>query len=300
MDAPLAHVPVLLQEVLGLLAPAGRKVLVDCTVGLGGHSEALLEAAGPEAFLIGSDVDESNLLSAKKRLERFGPRVRLFQANFAELDQVLAEAQTPAADVVLADLGVASSQLDDPQRGLSFAAEGPLDMRLDPRLARTAGDIVNATEETQLANLIYELGEERYSRRIARAIVAARRSEVIRTTGRLADIIMSAMPGAVRRSRLGVHPATRTFQALRLAVNDEMGSLARLLKLLPRLLSHGGRAAIISFHSLEDRQVKQAFAQWSATGEARVLTKKPITANEDEIYVNPRSRSAKLRGVEKL
>lgn len=297
---PSAHVPVLLQEVLGLLAPAGRKVLVDCTVGLGGHSEALLEAAGPEALLIGSDVDESNLLVAKKRLERFGPRVRLFQANFAELDHVLAEAQVATADLVLADLGVASSQLDDPQRGLSFSAEGPLDMRLDPRLTRTAGDIVNTTEETQLANLIYELGEERYSRRIARAIVTVRRSEVIRTTGRLADIIMSAMPGAVRRSRHGVHPATRTFQALRLAVNDEMGSLARLLKLLPQVLSHGGRAAIISFHSLEDRQVKQAFAQWATTGEAGVLTRKPLTANENEIYVNPRSRSAKLRGVEKL
>ncbi len=283
-----------------MLAPAGRRTLLDCTVGLGGHAEALLDAADDETTLLGVDVDETNLQRARKRLERFGQRVRLFQANFSEADEVLAQADQPAVDLILADLGIASSQLDDPQRGLSFRTDGPLDMRLDPRRTRTAADLVNTLGERELADLIYEFGEERYSRRIARAVVAARNGGRIERTAELAEIVSNAMPAAAKRTRRGVHPATRTFQSLRIVVNDEMGSLDRLLEKLPDLLAPGGRAGIISFHSLEDRRVKRAFAAWAETGRAKKLTRKPVTPAEDEIAANPRSRSAKLRGIERI
>lgn len=283
-----------------MVAPAGRRMLLDCTVGLGGHAEALLDAADPEATLLGVDVDEANLQLARRRLERFGERVRLFHANFSEADEVVAQAGGPGADVILADLGIASSQLDDPQRGLSFRVDGPLDMRLDARRTQTAADLVNALGEQELADLIYEFGEERYSRRVARAIVAARANGRIERTAELARIVSDAMPFAVKRTRRGVHPATRTFQALRITVNDEMGSLDRLLEKLPDLLVPGGRAGIISFHSLEDRRVKRAFAAWADTGRAKRLSKKAITPAEDEMAANPRSRSAKLRGIERI
>jgi len=298
MEYPAAHRPVLVREVVELLEPACRKVLVDCTVGVGGHAEALLSAASGQAQLIGIDVDEGNLLAAKKRLERFAPRVRLFCANFADLPDVLAHADVRQADAILADLGVASSQLDDPARGLSFSADGPLDMRLDKNLPRTAADLVNNLDETELADVIYKYGEERYSRRIARAIVAQRRIGPIERTTQLAALIVSAYPAPARRSRRGVHPATRTFQALRIAVNDELGKLEALLAILPAVLCGGGRAAIISFHSLEDRRVKQAFAALAKSKGAKILTKKPIIPSDKEASENPRSRSAKLRGIE--
>jgi 16S rRNA (cytosine1402-N4)-methyltransferase len=300
MDRGAGHQPVLLDAVATLLAPAGRRVLVDCTIGLGGHAETLMELAGPEGLLIGIDFDEGNLKAAVERLARFGPRVRLFQANFRELDEVLRQAGLPAADAILADLGVASNQLDDPSRGLSFATDAPLDMRLDRRSKKTASVLVNHLDETELANLIYEYGEERYSRRIAQAIVSARRKKPMESTVELAKIIAQAMPAPVRRARRGVHPATRTFQALRIAVNDELGNLERLLGLLPSALAVGGRAAIISFHSLEDRRVKHSFADWAKTGRASLLTKKPVMAAAAEMAANPRSRSAKLRGIERV
>jgi 16S rRNA (cytosine1402-N4)-methyltransferase len=233
MDGPTGHVPVLLREVLGLLAPAGRRVIVDCTVGLGGHSEALLAEAGSQSRLIGLDVDEGNLALARSRLGHFGDRVRLFQANFTELPEVLAQAGAEEVDLLLADLGVASSQLDDPERGLSFLADGPLDMRLDLRRTTTAADLVNRLGETELADLIYNFSDERYSRRIARAIVEARRATPFRRTGQLAQAVAGAYPRAAKASRLGVHPATRTFQALRIRVNDELGNLDRLLVACP-------------------------------------------------------------------
>lgn len=302
MDAanPPGHHSVLRDEVLRLLDLGERRVIVDCTTGLGGHAEAMLEAAPADALLIGMDVDESNLLRAKERLARFGSRVRLFQANFADADEVLRQADLKGADAILADLGVASSQLDDSLRGLSFMKEGPLDMRLDQSQRITASILINTLGSEELADLIYRYGEERYSRRIARAIVAAREDHTIDSTTELAEIIALAFPPAVRRTRKGVHVATRTFQALRIAVNREMESLEKLLELLPKLLNIGGRAAVISFHSLEDRPVKQAFANWAASGKARVLTPKPIEATAQEVEWNPRSRSAKLRGVEKV
>jgi len=294
------HQPVLLAEVLGLLSCSAASTIVDCTVGSAGHAEAMLDAAGPQARLIGIDADEANLHLAKRRLERFGHRVRLFQANFSELDAVLAEAAVPAGDVILADLGLSSAQLDDPQRGFGFSADGALDMRFDRRQERTAAGLVNTLGESELADLIYAYGQERYSRRVARAIVAARKDERIERTGRLARIVAGAYPAAARKSRRGVHPATRTFQALRIAVNGELDNLDRLLKLLETFLAPGGAAAIISFHSLEDRRVKQAFVKWAGTGRAKLLTKKPIRPSADEIADNPRSRSAKLRGIERI
>ena len=292
------HLPVLRDETVALLLPAGRGVLVDCTIGLGGHAETLLEAAGEEALLIGLDVDESLLRLTRQRLSRFGERLRLFAANFSELPVVLTEAGVEAADAVLADLGVASIQLDDPDRGFSFAAAGPLDMRMDQQSGQTAAELVNNLPEGELADLIYNFGQERYSRRIARAVVQARTRQQITTTVELAGIVAKAYPRATRKTRRGVHPATRTFQALRIAVNDELGSLDRLLDVLPDVLSSGGRAAVISFHSLEDRRVKRAFAGLAGSGEAKLLTKKPITPTADEVQRNPRSRSAKLRGIE--
>ncbi|RPI59956.1 MAG: 16S rRNA (cytosine(1402)-N(4))-methyltransferase RsmH [Planctomycetaceae bacterium] len=293
------HLPVLPREVCLMLNPAGKAVILDCTVGLGGHAEALLEHAGPDATLIGLDVDESNLHIAKERLSKFTARVRLFQANFAQAGEVLQEAGVPAVDVLLADLGISSRQLDDPARGLSFMADGPLDMRLDLRMTRTAADLVNQTDETELANLIFEYGEERYSRRIARAIGLTRKTQRIERTSQLADIIVRAMPAPVRHARRGAHPATRTFQALRIAVNEELAVLEQLLAAIPNLLAVNGRAAIISFHSLEDRLVKRSFAGWVESGSARLLCKKPLVADEQEVANNPRSRSAKLRGIEK-
>ncbi len=298
MEGPAAHRPVLVQDVVALLEPSSRKVLVDCTVGQGGHAEALLAAAGQQAQLIGIDVDETNLLAAKQRLQRFAPRFRLFHADFANVADVLAAARVAAADALLADLGVASSQLDDPARGLSFTVDGPLDMRLDRSAGRTAAHLVNELGEAELAELIYRFGEERYSRRIAHAIVQRRRSGRIERTTDLAAIVAGAYPAPARRSRRGVHPATRTFQALRIAVNRELDRLDALLGALPGVLSGGGRAVIISFHSLEDRRVKQAFAALANAKRARLLTKKPITPSEQEISGNPRSRSAKLRGIE--
>lgn len=300
MEPLTAHRPVLLNELLGLLSPAGSDVLVDCTIGPGGHAEAFLEAAGPQASLIGIDVDEGNLRLTKQRLRRFSPRVRLFKANFAHLDEVLAEASVAAADVILADLGVSSNQLDAPERGFSFTADGPLDMRLDQQLKRTAADLVNDLAEARLADLIYTCGQERYSRRIAKAIVAARGRERIERTGQLEQIVFGAFPAAVRKTRRGVHPATRTFLALRIAVNEELVSLERLLGHLPASLALGGRAGIISFHSLEDRRVKNAFGQLARAGRAELLTKKPITPSAAEAAENPRSRSAKLRGIKRI
>ena len=287
-------------QVLELLDLPGRNVVVDCTIGLGGHARAMLQAAGPSATLIGLDVDEANLTQARQQLADFGPRVRLFQANFSQVGEVLEQAGTGPAAALLADLGTCSAQLDDPQRGLSFQVDGPLDMRMDRRERTTAEDLVNQLDETTLANLIYDLGEERYSRRIAKAIVTQRKVGRIRSTLELAQIVSRAMPAPVRHSRTGVHPATRTFQALRIAVNREMENLEALLDQLPGVLASGGRACIISFHSLEDGRVKRAFAELARSGKGTLLCRKPLTADQDETQRNPRSRSAKLRGIEML
>jgi 16S rRNA (cytosine1402-N4)-methyltransferase len=300
MERIAAHDSVLPDEVVRLLAPADRHVLLDCTVGLGGHAEAMLRAADPSACLIGIDLDEESLLAAKQRLAAFPGRVRLFKANFADVREVLAEAGVAAADAIIADLGVASNQLDDSRRGFSFMMDGPLDMRLDRESKITAAELIARSTEADLADIIYKCGQERYSRRIARAIVAARKAGPIERTSALAGIVAGAIPAPARKTRRGVHPATRTFQALRIAVNDELANLDRLLAALPEILTVGGRAAVISFHSLEDRRVKTAFARMAAQGQSRILTKKPITPTAGEKQRNPRSRSAKLRVLERV
>jgi len=281
------HVPVLLAEVLQWLDPGPGKVMVDGTVGGGGHALAIAQRLGPSGKLIGIDMDPSALESAGARL--VGQPVELVQGNFAELPEILRALGIPKVHGILLDLGMSSLQLADPTRGFSFSQDGPLDMRFDPSRGEPAWRLVNRLSAQNLAELIWRYGEERYSRRIAQAIVAHRQREPIRTTGQLAAIIHGCVP---RRGRERIDPATRTFQALRIAVNQELETLQTALHRLPNCLVPGGRLAVISFHSLEDRLVKQAFA---GDGRLEVVTRRPIRPSRAEILQNPRSRSAKLR-----
>ncbi len=288
------HEPVLLDAVLALLAPQPHQLLLDCTVGRGGHAEAILAQMRPQGRLIAMDADPQNLAYAKARLERFGPNCRFFHANFGETADVLAAANAGKVDMLLADLGVSTNQILGGKHGLSFAGDEPLDMRLDPRIARTAADLVATLSEKELADLIYHYSQEHLSRRIARKIVETRRTAPIATTGQLAELIRQVAP---RHHAGQINPATRTFQALRMAVNQELESLASLLQAIPAFMAPGGRVAIISFHSGEDRLVKQAMRNWCDQGVAQRLTKKPVVAGDAELFANPRSRSAKLRVV---
>ena len=299
MDVPATgHDAVLLDEVLESLQLSAGKTIVDCTLGRAGHSSAIAKHLGPTGLLIGLDADPRNLEFAKQRLDQIDTPHRLFHANFSELDDVLKLADHPWVDGILADLGLSTNQLFDPQYGLSFQTSMPLDMRIDPRTRKSAADLVNYLPEEELANVLYNLADERYSRRIARKIGEARRQSPINTTDRLADLVRAAVPfkpGQPDR----IDPATRTFMALRMAVNDEVGNLQRLLEQAPKFLNPGGRLAIISFHSVEDRLVKQAFRSAEQTGVLKVITKRPLTAAEEELARNPRSRSAKLRVAER-
>lgn len=299
MDLPeTGHDPVLLAEVIEQLHPPTGGVFVDCTLGRGGHSLHVSRLLDQRGLVIGLDADPRNLDYAKERLAGAGCPVRLFHANFAELDEVLVQAEVPLADAILADLGISTNQLFDDAYGMSFARSMPLDMRIDPRSGQSAADIVNRWKEQDIADTIYQLANERHSRRIARKIVEARRVSPILTTERLADLVRSAIPpkgGPPEK----IDPATRTFMALRMAVNGELENLARLLKIAPPRLKTGGRLGIISFHSGEDRMVKQAFRDLDATGGYRIVTKKPIEPGEKEVNQNPRARSAKLRVIER-
>ena len=295
----LSHVAVLLTEVLEALRPASGGIYVDGTIGAGGHAEAILEASSPDGVLLGVDADSSALAIAAARLARFGPRLRLVQQNYRDIDAVLAQTHLPPPSGVLLDLGVSSMQLDHAARGFSFQADGPLDMRMDPTQGRpTAAQLVNALPERELADLIYRFGEERHSRRIARVVVERRARARFETTGDLARVVAGAVPGPGWRTGRGIHPATRTFQALRIAVNDELAGLEEALPKAAAALAPGGRLAVISFHSLEDRIVKQFMR--GAGNSLRILTKKPLVPSSDEQRANPRSRSAKLRVAEKL
>jgi 16S rRNA (cytosine1402-N4)-methyltransferase len=281
------HRPVLLEESLELLAvkPGGR--YVDGTLGLGGHAAEILRRSAPDGRLLGTDLDGETLARARHALEEFGERVTLHQADFRAVPSLLGGEEV---DGILLDLGISSAQLDDPERGLSFQAEGPLDMRLDRTQGTTAGEVVNRMRERELADLIYRYGEEHASRRIARAIVAAR---PLRTTRELAEVVRRAAP---RSRRPGLHPATRTFQALRIHVNRELEGLGDALVALARSLRPGGRMTVIAFHSLEDREAKQAFRALAPEG-FRILTKKPVRPGLAEVQRNPRARSARLRGI---
>ncbi len=322
-----SHVPVLLDEVVEALSPKPGETYLDCTAGLGGHAERIAEqlahgeggergGRGQEGgrgggSVILCDLDHGNLARAQARLKPRFPAINLttLHGNFADAPRKLSELRL-AADMVLADLGFASSQMDDASRGFSFMRDGPLDMRLDPSAPITAAELVNTMSEPELASLIFEYGEDRHARRIAQKLVRERASAPIETTARLAELVVDAVPPQ-HGPKGGIHPATRTFQALRIAVNDELGNLRRLLDAIARgaalaaerngpshgWLNHDARIGIISFHSLEDRLVKQAFADLVERGLAERLTRKPVEASDAEVQRNPRARSAKLRAV---
>jgi len=307
------HVPVLLNEVLEGLAIREDGTYVDCTLGGAGHSLEILRRLGPKGRLIGLDQDEAALAAAAERLAPFGDQVRLVKTNFARIAQVVDELQVGPVHGVLMDIGVSSHQLDEAERGFSFHQEASLDMRMDRSSPVSAATVVNEWPEEELVRIIREYGEERWAKRIAQFIVRARAHGPIRTTTELVDVIKAAIPAAARRE--GGHPARRTFQAIRIAVNDELGALERGLEGAVQVLAPGGRLAVITFHSLEDRLVKQTFARWAnpctcppnapvcTCGKqplVRHVTRKPVTASPAELEANPRSRSAKLRVVEKL
>jgi 16S rRNA (cytosine1402-N4)-methyltransferase len=281
-------------EVALLLRPRREGWVIDGTVGMGGHAEAVLERSGADVRLLGLDADPSALERASARLARFGDRVRLAHANFADLATVAATHGLAEARAVLLDLGVSSWQLDDSGRGFSFQRDEPLDMRLDPTREPTAAELLNTLDEAELSRLLHEYGEERYARRIARVIV---RRRPLATTGDLVAAVRAAVPRPAWPRHL--HVATRTFQAVRMAVNDEPGALRRALEAGPPLLARGGRLGVISFHSGEDRIVKQTFRTLERAGYAQ-LEPSPLTPGDDEVRANPRARSAKLRVLERL
>jgi len=286
------HVPVLLKEAIDFLAVKRGGTVIDATEGLAGHSFEIAKRLGAPGHLIGLDKDLAALAIAQKKLIfEDAPEITLIHASFAELGQRF---PSPIADGLLADIGVSSLQFDDAARGFSFQADGPLDMRMNTQSGQTAEQVVNQLDEVTLANLIYEFGEERRSRRIARAIV---RSRPIRTTAQLAEIV-SAAARSMKHER--IHPATLTFQALRIFVNRELDDLKDLLQAAPQILKPGGRLVVISFHSLEDRIVKGSLREGVKQGHYKLLTKKPVTPGEEEIDRNPRARSAKLRAAERV
>jgi 16S rRNA (cytosine1402-N4)-methyltransferase len=284
---PARHVSVLPNQTLTLLDPQPGEIWVDATIGAGGHARLIAERVGPAGHVIGLDQDPGMLDRAKSRVA--GLPVTLLNANFDQLAAALNTVGVKEIDGLFADLGFASGQMDDAARGFSFQQDGPLDMRLDQTAGESAADLIARLSEFDLANVIYEYGEERHSRRVARKIVEVRQQTPIRTTGQLADIVRRCVP---RERGRNFDPATRVFQGLRIAVNDELGSLDRLLAQLPRVVKAGGRVGIVSFHSLEDRRVKRAFQDRETW---QPLTKKPVQAGDDEVRDNPRSRSAKLR-----
>ncbi|MGE5592505.1 MAG: 16S rRNA (cytosine(1402)-N(4))-methyltransferase RsmH [Betaproteobacteria bacterium] len=292
------HVPVMRDEVVWMLRPRPGGTYVDCTVGSGGHAEALLEHAGPRAFIVGIDRDPEAIEFAKGRLARFAGSFRLARGNFADLSRILGDLGIERVDGVLFDLGVSSHQFDDPRRGFSYMGEGPLDMRMDMGVepGPSAADLVNSLSNEELARMLRDYGEERWASRIARLIVERRRRGPITTTSELVDLVKQAIPAPARRS--GPHPAKRTFQALRIAVNDELGSLVRGLDQAVESVRPGGRIVAITFHSLEDRVVKRKFAE--DRRRVRTVTARPLVPPDEEVLANPRSRSAKLRAAEKF
>jgi 16S rRNA (cytosine1402-N4)-methyltransferase len=301
------HVPVLLKEAIDFLAVRRGGTIYDATVGLGGHSFEIARRLGASGHLVGTDKDPAALEIARERLRGVSlqssrddktdwPEITLRHGSFADSAKGQGSTANRWADGILADLGVSSLQLNDAARGFSLQAEGPLNMLMNPHEERTAEQVVNQVDEVTLANLIYEFGEERRSRRIARAIV---RSRPISTTAQLAAVI-SAAARPMNQAERRIHPATRTFQALRIFVNHELDDLQELLKAAPQALKKGGRLVIISFHSLEDRMVKDAMREGARQGQYKLLTKKPVTATQEEIDRNPRSRSAKLRAAERM
>ncbi len=300
------HQPVLLRESLEYLNLQPEGYYIDATVGQGGHAEQILKGL-TTGRLLGMDQDPAALAFARARLGRFGDRFLAVEGNFADVVELFSRTGWPPVQGVLADLGISALQLEDPNRGFSFTLPGPLDMRMNPAQPRTAADYVNHSSERDLADLFYQYGEERHSRRIARALMKAR---PLRTTTELAQVVTRTVPSRAgllqfsgrkkRRRSLRVHAATRIFQALRIAVNRELEALAAFIGKVPEVLAAGGRLVVISFHSLEDRIVKQAFQQWRRERGFRLLTRHVVRSGDEEVRSNPRSRSARLRVAEKV
>lgn len=296
LEPPPAHLPVLLEETIDWLQPRPGGRYCDATVGLGGHAQAILDRSAPDGQLIGLDRDRDALAAAGSALQRFGDRVTLVHARFSEARDVLQSMGAIPVDGFLIDLGVSSPQLDRPERGFSFRADGPLDMRMDQTSGETAADLLRQVDEADLERIIRDYGEERYARRVARAIVEARRTGPLETTGQLAALVARALP----RHERAKNPATRTFQALRIAVNQELDQLERFLGVAAECLRPGGRLCVIAFHSLEDRIVKWRLRAMASAAQLRILTKHVVVAGEPERLRNPRARSAKLRAAERI
>ncbi len=298
---PLQHVPVLLSEVVEILDCRPGKTYVDATVGSGGHSRAILEKSSPTGRLIGIDRDPEAVERARENLSCFRERALFIKGNFKDLAEILESLSIPAVDGILLDLGLSTEQLESRERGFSFRWDAPLDMRMDPETTMTAGELLRDLSAEEMAAVLKDYGEERWARRIARNIVRRRQAAPLGSTAELAEVVRRSVPP--QRGR--IHPATRTFQALRLAVNDELNNLRIFLERCPGLLNPGGRLSIISYHSLEDRIVKNRFRLWAPLRKEepagfRLLTRKPLTPSGEEVGQNPRARSAKMRAVEKI
>ena len=313
LTAAAPHAPVLLDETLELLTPRAGATLVDGTLGPGGHTEALLEAVGPSGTVFGIDRDRQALASATERLARFGDAFRPLHGDHRELRELLAAAGLSEVDGLLLDFGLSSLQLDDPGRGFSFSKDGPLDMRMDRAAGPTAAELLASASEEELRRILWSFGEERFARAIARAIVRRREQQLLTRTGELSQLVQGVLGGRARRYR--IHPATRTFQALRIAVNRELEYLAELIDGATAVLRRGGRLALISYHSLEDREVKRALRSLAhrctcpprlpvcGCGREDLLrgvTGRPVRPSDDEVARNPRARSARLRVAERL
>jgi 16S rRNA (cytosine1402-N4)-methyltransferase len=291
----LKHTPVMVEEVMTFLKCEPSHTYVDATVGGGGHASEILKRSAPDGVVIGMEWDEDALSEARNTLMPFGDRVKIFRENFIHLPDLI---KAESADGILLDLGLSSIQVEKEERGFSFRGEGPLDMRMDQRMNETAADLVNSLSSEELEYTLSQYGEERWAKRIARAVVQERERESIRTTQALRKIVHRAIPRRFHSRR--IDPATRTFQALRIRVNEELENLKKMLETGWKILKRGGRMCVISFHSLEDRMVKETFRTLEKEGEMRVLTKKPVTPCEEEQKRNPRSRSGKLRCAERI
>ncbi|MDN5322143.1 MAG: rRNA (cytosine1402-N4)-methyltransferase [Clostridia bacterium] len=307
------HVPVLLNEIIDILNPQPGDIFVDCTLGGGGHSKAILERTLPHGYLIGIDQDLNALNAARKNLSRYKDNIIFVHSNYKNLDEIISKYSPEGINGILFDLGVSSHQLDEKERGFSYMQDAPLNMRMNQTNSFSARDLINSYSEEMLADIIKEYGEERWAKRIAQFIVQARNKKSIETTGELVEIIKAAIPARARKD--GPHPAKRTFQAIRIAVNEELDVLEQALDIAVKWLKKGGKIGVISFHSLEDRIVKERFkylaqkcvcpseipiCQCNKKALIKILTRKPVVANKEELATNPRARSAKFRAAVKL
>lgn len=290
------HVPVMVNEVVAALQCHDGGWYVDGTLGLGGYAREILKASAPAGVVVGCDVDSEALKAAQENLSEFGDRLKVMRGSYVDISQHLKKWDRKVNGICI-DIGVSSLQIDTDVRGFSFQREGPLDMRMNPDIPGTAADLVNTAGAEELARWFWEWGEERYSRKIAASIVSERSRKPFTTTTELAECVKKTVPPAARFRRL--HPATRVFQALRIVVNNELGALEKFLAMAPEYLSEGGRVVVVSYHSLEDRLVKQSWKRWAETKNFKIITKRPLTPSENEIRENPRARSAKMRVLER-